>query len=166
MYCVWVVFFLFEKQNFWMNRNNYKMWKILLIGWIVCNRFLCLALLFSEYFKRSRNLRWEKGIEEMPILWQSLHVYFESIIIMKIDAVLYEYVKFIHVIYMDFFCFQASTALCIFMSTYANSFPIYIFLINFYWARGSEWALGIIKMSPIEGYVSSFRIKIEKNPWK
>ena len=51
--------------------------KILLIGWIVCNRFLCLALLFSEYFKRSRNLRWEKRIEEMPILWQSLHVYFE-----------------------------------------------------------------------------------------
>jgi hypothetical protein len=39
----------------------------------------------------------------------------------EIDAVLYEYVKSIHVIYMDFFCFQASTALCISMSTYANS---------------------------------------------
>jgi hypothetical protein len=32
-----------------------------------------------------------------------------------IDAVLYEYVKSIHVIYTDLFCFQASTAL------YANS---------------------------------------------
>jgi hypothetical protein len=29
-----------------------------------------------------------------------------------IDAVLYEYVKSIHVIYTDLFCFQASTALC------------------------------------------------------
>ncbi len=31
----------------------------------------------------------------------------------EIDAVLYEYVKSIHVIYTDLFCFQASTALCI-----------------------------------------------------
>ena len=37
-----------------------------------------------------------------------------------VDAVLYEYVKSIHVIYTDLFCFQASTALCIYV-IYANS---------------------------------------------
>jgi len=37
-----------------------------------------------------------------------------------IDAVLYEYVKSIHVIYTDLFCFQASTALCIYV-IYATS---------------------------------------------
>ncbi len=38
----------------------------------------------------------------------------------EIDAVLCEQYQSIHVIYMDLFCFQASTALCIYV-IYANS---------------------------------------------
>ena len=53
----------------------------------------------------------------------------------EIDAVLYEYVKSIHVIYMDFFCFQASTALCIFMSTHANSWIKVAARQNIIWIR-------------------------------
>jgi hypothetical protein len=53
----------------------------------------------------------------------------------EIDAVLYEYVKSIHVIYTDFFCFQASTALCIFMSTYANSWIKVAARQNTIWIR-------------------------------
>ncbi len=37
---------------------------------------------------------------------------------LEIDAVSYEYVKSIHVIYTDLFCFQASTALCILCHLY------------------------------------------------
>jgi hypothetical protein len=39
---------------------------------------------------------------------------------LEIDAVSYEYVESKHVIYTDLFCFQASTALCIYV-TNANS---------------------------------------------
>jgi len=53
----------------------------------------------------------------------------------EIDAVLYEYVKSIHVIYTDFFCFQASTALCIFMSTHANSWIKVAARQNTIWIR-------------------------------
>ncbi len=53
----------------------------------------------------------------------------------EIDAVLYEYVKSIHVIYADFFCFQASTALCIFMSTHANSWIKVAARQNTIWIR-------------------------------
>jgi hypothetical protein len=38
----------------------------------------------------------------------------------EVDAVLYNYVRGMHVIYTDLFCFQASTALCIYV-IYANS---------------------------------------------
>ncbi len=48
---------------------------------------------------------------------------------------LYEYVKGIHVIYTDFFCFQASTALCIFMSTHANSWIKVAARQNTIWIR-------------------------------
>ncbi len=53
----------------------------------------------------------------------------------EIDAVLYEYVKSIHVIYTDLFCFQASTALCIFMSTHANSWIKVAARQNIIWIR-------------------------------
>ena len=53
----------------------------------------------------------------------------------EIDAVLYEYVKSIHVIYTDLFCFQASTALCIFVSTHANSWIKVAARQNTIWIR-------------------------------
>ncbi len=53
----------------------------------------------------------------------------------EIDAVLYEYVKSVYVIYTDLFCFQASTALCIFMSTHANSWIKVAARQNIIWIR-------------------------------
>jgi hypothetical protein len=53
----------------------------------------------------------------------------------EIDVVLYEYVKSIHVIYTDLFCIQASTALCIFMSTHANSWIKVVARQNIIWIR-------------------------------
>ena len=52
----------------------------------------------------------------------------------EIDAALYEYVKSIHVIYTDLFCFQASTALCIYV-IYAYSWIKITARPNIIWIR-------------------------------